>query len=110
MIEYSIYLNIPKLESPDISIAKYSFDPGLQVGDIVNVANLEWNKITGNMERWLKVEKGVEYSFEAMVTMRKYLIDAKNSTFKVQIRLEMADKEKLPELAEVIEHNSKHAT
>ena len=89
------------LKFPDISIAKHYSDPGFQVGDVVNVANLEWNEITEYSSGYKKIREGIKYSFEAMVTMRRNLTDD-----KVQIQLEMADKEKLPELAKILEHNS----
>jgi hypothetical protein len=45
MIECKIYIHLPLQENPDVEIARYSFDPGLQVGDIVIVHNLKWPKI-----------------------------------------------------------------
>ena len=101
MTEYSICLHIPILKFPDVSIAKHYSDLGFQVGDVVNIADLEWNEITEYSSGYKKIRKGIKCSFETMVTMRRYLTDD-----KVQIQLEIADKEKLPELARILEHNS----
>lgn len=108
MFECRVYLHLPLTKYPDVSIAKYEFDPGLQIGDKVKVTNLEWQKIKSN-EYYTKVFEEVSFSFEAMVTLRKYEIEPQNgegSIFRILIGLEMADKEQLAKLAEIIEHNS----
>ena len=45
MFKCQVYLHLPLKEYPDIEIASYNFDPGLQIGDKVYVANLIWQKI-----------------------------------------------------------------
>jgi hypothetical protein len=90
-----------------VGIAKYGFDPGLQIGDRVNVVNLVWDKISEN-PTFLKCEETKSFSFEAIVTIRKYKIQARNfkdEIFSVQIGLKLTDNEQLPELAEIIKNN-----
>jgi hypothetical protein len=108
MIECKIYIHLPLQECPDVEIARYSFDPGFQVGDVVNVYNLQWDLIT-ETESWLQVDRGVSIpNFEAMVKIRKYLLDLnRKDIIMLDIGLEMADKEHLAKLAEIIQHNSK---
>jgi hypothetical protein len=103
MIECVISIHLPLQDYPDVEIARYSFDPGLRVGDIVNIRNLEWDLITQ-----FQVKEGIYIlEFEAMVTIRKYLIDYdRKNTFLIDIGLEMADKEHLSRLVEIIKHNS----
>ena len=107
MIECIVYLNIPHPDLSDISIAEYSFDIGLQPKDIVYIDNLNFDKITES-EKYLKSEKGINIPrFEAMVIKREYIIkyEESNSLFEIRIHLEMADKDELPKLVEVINHN-----
>ena len=42
MFECLVYLNLPLEKYPDVQIAKYEFDPGLQPGQKVDVNNLCW--------------------------------------------------------------------
>ena len=105
MIECTVYLHLPLKEYPYISIMRYSFDPCLKVGDRVSVVDLKWDKITEN-SGGLYVEPGILASFEALVTIRKYCIDYKRkNTILLEIGLEMADKELLPKLVEIINNN-----
>jgi hypothetical protein len=108
MIECKIYIHLPLDKDPDVEIARYSFDPGFQVEDVVNVYNLQWDLIT-ETENWLQVDRGVSISnFEARVKTRKYLLDLnRKDNIILAICLEMVNNEHLPKLAEVIEHNSK---
>jgi hypothetical protein len=96
MFECLVYLNLPLQEYPDVQIAKYEFDPGLQPGQKVNVTDLCWG-----------FGEGESFSFEALVTLRKYQIEPQgkhqNDIFRVSIGLEMADKEQLPRLVEILE-------
>ncbi len=106
MFECQVYIHLPLDEKPDIEIARYDFDPGLQIGDIVNVTDLVWTKIPDSQTL---MYNDSSFSFEAMVKIRKYQIEPRNSkdaVFRVLIGLEMADKEQLSQMAEIIENNS----
>jgi len=108
MFNCKVYLHLSNLEEyPDIEIASYNFDPVLQIGDKVNVKDLKWQKIQDNFY----VLAAKSFSFEAMVIIRQYIIEpkrpTKDSLFYLEIGLEMADKEKLQELAEIIKENSR---
>ncbi len=95
MFECLVYLNLPLEKYPDIQIARYEFDPGLQLGQKVNVAELSWGQGDGEL-----------FSFEALVKLRKYEIKPQNKhqndIFRILIGLEMADKEQLPRLVEIL--------
>ena len=107
MFECQIYIHLPLDNLPDVEIARYEFDPGLQIKDQVNVVDLVWSKIPDDTTLMYE-EKS--FSFEAMVTIRKYQIEPRNSKdaiFRVLIGLELADKEQLSELAEIIKNNSR---
>lgn len=74
MFNCKVYLHLSSLEErPDIEIASYNFDPGLQIGDKVNVIDLQWQKIQDNFY----VSEAKSFSFEAMVIIRKYTIKPK---------------------------------
>ena len=107
MFNCKVYLHLPLEEYPYTEIASYDFDPGLQIGDKVNVKDLKWQKIQDNFY----VLAAKSFSFEAMVIIRQYIIEpkrpTKDSLFYLEIGLEMADKEKLQELAEIIKENSR---
>jgi hypothetical protein len=108
MFNCKVYLHLSNLEEyPDIEIASYNFDPVLQIGDKVYVKDLKWQKIQDNFY----VLAAKSFSFEAMVIIRQYIIEpkrpTKDSLFYLEIGLEMADKEKLQELAEIIKENSR---
>lgn len=108
MLKCKVFLRLPLKDCPDVSIAEYNFDPGLKVGDQVSVKDWTWQKIKDN-ESGLWVSGEETFSFEAMVTLRKYVIEPQNfqeANFRILIGLEMADKEQLLKLAEIIEHNS----
>jgi hypothetical protein len=105
---YSLSTHSPTGKVADVSIAEYPFDPGLKEGDLVSIRNLEWNKITKN-STWLEVQKGIKASFVGMVTKRKYIIEPINfneDNFRIEIEIEIADKELFAELANIIQHNS----
>ena len=98
MFECKVYLHLPVKKNPDIEIAKYDFDPDLNVGDIVCVRDLEW--LIGNRIR--------KKSFEAKVTMCRKVIEPKNAIrqnalIKLEIQIEVIDKEILFELHQVLE-------
>jgi hypothetical protein len=107
MFKCKVYLHLPLEEYPDIEIASCDFDPGLQIGDKVNVKDLKWQKIQDNFH----VFPAKSFSFEAMVIIRRYIMEpkrpTKDSLFYLEIGLEMADKEKLPELVELMKENSR---
>jgi hypothetical protein len=95
MLECLVYLHLPLERNPHIQIAKYDFDPGLQPGQKVDVTDLCWG-----------FGKGESFSFEALVTLRKNQINPQenqqNDIFRINICLEMADKEQLPKLVEIL--------
>jgi hypothetical protein len=88
MFECLILLHLPLTEMPDVQIAKYNFDPGLQVGEPVDVIELKWGSEL--------------FSFEAVVKVRKYQIKPQNDSFRLLIGLEMADKEQLLQLVKIL--------
>ena len=109
MIECNIYLNIPNRNYPDILIAKYSFDPGLKIGDKVNINDFEWNQITAP-QKLLKIQEKLNQSFETIVKVREYLIKYKNldnNLFEINIQLEIANKEINFKLARILEYDYK---
>ena len=101
MFECEVYVHLPLDQYPDIKIASYDYDPGLSVGDIVWVEDIEW--FYGH-----RVPKK---SFEAKVTICRKVIkpkncDCKGTLFKLRIGIEIADKEILPELKEILEKDN----
>lgn len=105
MLECRIYVNLPLYKLSDVEIARYEFDPGLQIGDKVTVVDLVWGKIPDDAS---EIYEEKFFSFEAIVTNRTYQIEPqsyKEDIFRVSIELELIDKEQLLQLAEIIKNN-----
>ncbi|NJM89461.1 MAG: hypothetical protein HC847_22200 [Hydrococcus sp. RU_2_2] len=45
MLECRIYVHLPLDDYSDVEIARYKFDPNLQIGDRVSVVDLVWGQI-----------------------------------------------------------------
>lgn len=96
MFDYNIW-TISPLKSKDkkdenswIKIAKYDFDVGLEVGEVVKIQQI-----------WLR---GELFSFSAMVIRKTKIIRPQEDSediFGINILVEVTDKEKLPSLREV---------
>lgn len=86
MFECVIYIHLPLAKEPAIQIARYEFDPGLQLGEQVKIVNLKWG--------W---EDSESFSIEAIVKSRRYEIrpqeKPQNDIFRLLVGLEMIDKE-----------------
>jgi hypothetical protein len=105
MLECRIYVHLPMDNLPDVEIARYNFDPGLQIGDKVSVVDLVWGRIP---DRTSAIYEESFFSFEAIVTNRKYQIEPQSDTediFRVSITLELVDREQIPQLAEIVKNN-----
>jgi hypothetical protein len=106
MLECRIYVHHPLDELSDVEIARYEFDPGLQIGDKVRVVDLVWGKIPDDTS---EIYEESFFSFEAIVTNRQYQIEPqsyKEDIFRVLIELELMDKKLLSQLAEIIKNNT----
>lgn len=76
------------------SLAKYNYDPGLQVGDKVDIQDLK-------MGYW----EDKSFSFTAMVVDRRKIIrpnKKEGDRFELAIYLELADKEQLQRMREIL--------
>lgn len=99
MFECTIWIPLPlkiKGQSSDSSwssLAKYNYDPGLQVGEQVSVQDLK-------MGYW----EDKPFSFVAMVVERRKIIkpSKEGDMFELAIFLELADKEQLQRMREIL--------
>jgi hypothetical protein len=82
-------------------IASFSFDPGLYEKDLVLVRNAAFltTKVNG-----VKVDgSGQKFSFEGLVIKRRKMVEVgANDTFVLMITLEIADKEQVPEITDML--------
>jgi hypothetical protein len=99
MLECVIHLLLPiqptgqSLDKPlSIQVAKFDYDPGLHEGDEVSIAELKWG-----------YGESHSFSFNAMVTARrKQIRPGEPDVLRLNIQLEMADKEQIPQMVEVL--------
>lgn len=99
MFECIVYIPFPLKTKGQISeiswmnIAKYTYDPGLQVGDQINIQDLK-------MGYW----GDKPFSFKALVVDRRKIIkpNKEGDAFELAILLELADKEELQRMREII--------
>jgi hypothetical protein len=106
MLECRIYVHLQLDDCSDVEIARYKFDPGLQIGDRVSVVDLVWGKIPDDAS---EIYEESFFSFEAIVTNRKYHIEPqsdKEDIFRVLIELKLTDEDRLSQLVEIIKNNS----
>ena len=97
-------------------IASYTFDPGLQVGDKVQVNDASFFQTKRNGKR-VKSHQLERFSFQAIVKERSKVIetDAELEDGEVVdklvlvIVLEIADKEQLPEIARIMKEHQESA-
>lgn len=103
MFKCAIVLPLPvrdagEIENTSFVIAEYGFDPGLALEDIVLVTEAPFARTTRNGKR-IKGD-GPFFSFSAQVVERLKVIrpKAEGDEFTLIIKLEMADKEQMPEI------------
>ena len=87
-----------EMENSDFVIAEYEFDPGLALGEIVLVAEAPFVRARRDGKR--VKGNGPFFSFTALVVERLKVIspEAEGDEFTLIIKLEMADKEQLPDI------------
>lgn len=108
MLSYKIYLYLPNCGY--IEIANFTSDLGLREGDQVYIKELKWDKIYES-KVWLEVLESINENFLAIVTKRSCIIKSSNHEYsesyaQIDINLEIADKELISKLEDIITYNS----
>ena len=97
-------------------IASYTFDPGLQVGDKVQVNDASFFQIKHNGRR-VRSPQLERFSFQAIVKERSKVIEPDTELedgevadkLVLVIALEIADKEQLPEITRIMREHQESA-
>lgn len=103
----TVYLPLQTVEDSEPwhpIIAQYDFDPGLYEGDSVRVHEAPFcnTRVNGVLVKG----DGPSFSFVAMVKRREKIIGyGEPSKLTLEIELEIADKEQIPEIIETLVQN-----
>lgn len=90
-------------ESIHYQVAEYDFDPGLQIGDMVQIKNATFLKFKSNGE---DIESsGPKFSFSAQVMQLQKTVETvvPKDLFSIIFKLEITDKEQLPAIIDYFE-------